>query len=77
MLLRQALLGGEGARFELGCDQARGVVPIAGVARIKAGLGHQAIERVVGEVIAGAVLVEQGFEAPRVLPNSIANLGLN
>ena len=45
--------------------------------RIKAGLGHQAIERVVGEVIAGAVLVEQGFEAPRVLPNSIANLGLN
>lgn len=38
MLLRQALLGRQRARFQLGQNQTGGVVAIAGVAGIKAGL---------------------------------------
>ena len=48
-------------------DQVRGVVPIAGVACIEAGFGYQAVQRVVGKVVAGTVLVVKGFEAPRTV----------
>ena len=34
------------------------------MARIEAGFGYQAVQRVVGKVVAGTVLVVKGFEAP-------------
>ena len=78
MLLRQAFFGRQGAGFELVQDQARGVVRVAGVAGIKAGLGHQAIERVVAEVVARAILVEQRLQTPGavVLVAELAAFGI-
>ena len=78
MLLCQALLGRQRARFQLGQNQTGGVVAIAGVAGIKAGLGHQAIERVVAEVIARAILVEQRLQTPGavVLVAELAAFGI-
>lgn len=60
----QALLHRQAPRFKLDQNEAGGVVAVAGVARVKAGFFDQPVQRVVGKVVAGVVLVEQGRQAP-------------